>query len=302
MDNNIDEPIVSAIITTHNRKDLAEKAINSVLSQIYKNIELIVVDDASEQSISEYFRSMADQKGFTYIYINPEESLGGNHARNVGIDASKGDLIAFLDDDDEWMPEKTTLQLDFLQTHPDYGVVSCLRIKEYDFKKTVVESSKYKIEGDIHESIFASIPYVTSTIMIRRQILEDIGGFDENLRYWQEYDLAIRCAQCTKIGFVNRQLCLYRIIHNDKKRLSNNIDGWESAVKHIDKKYCNIIEKLPKEIRLGRELLIARDGQTRAMNANNRKLAIYYGKNVVRIKPSIKNYIKLIMSVLGIRW
>ena len=105
------DPLVSAVIITHNRKDLVQGAIASVLNQTYPNIELFVVDDASADGTKELLQKRAREEGFNYIYIPQAESKGGNHARNIGIQKSHGEYIAFLDDDDEWLPEKTEKQV-----------------------------------------------------------------------------------------------------------------------------------------------------------------------------------------------
>ncbi|WP_288911006.1 glycosyltransferase family 2 protein, partial [uncultured Thomasclavelia sp.] len=88
--------LVSAIITTHNRLELLKRAIQSVYNQTYSNIELIVVDDASDDGTKEW----AEQQSFKFIYIPKEKSKGGNYARNLGIKSSHGKYVAFLDDDD----------------------------------------------------------------------------------------------------------------------------------------------------------------------------------------------------------
>ncbi len=297
-----EKPLVSAVITTHDRRELAEKAINSVLNQTYSNIELIVVDDKSTQENSKYIRSIADRETFQYIYIPQEESKGGNYARNIGINNSNGKYVAFLDDDDEWMPKKIECQVKYLEEHADYGVVSCLRIKEFNYKKRVEETDKYKIEGDIHNKIFTSIPYLTSTLMIRKDILMEIGCFDEDIRYWQEYDLAIRYAQRTKTAFIHEPLCLYRIIYKDKSRLTNNLKGWEESVRYIDQKYSDLIASLPEELKKGHQLLIARDGMTRSQNSGDRKQALTYGLEIIRLRPSIKNVVKLLLIFIGVKW
>ena len=295
-------PRVSAVIITHDRCDLAVKAIESALAQTYENMEVIVVDDASTAENSDRIRAFAEERGVSYIYIPKEQSKGGNHARNVGAERADGELIAFLDDDDEWMPEKTAKQAAYLMNNRDHGVVSCLRVLEYNFKKRVNETAKYKIEGDIHNEIFTRIPFLTSTIMIRKQLLEEIGGFDENLRYWQEYDLAIRFCQKTQVYILKEHLCLYRIILKDKKRLSNNLEGWEEAVAYINHKYDDLIQQLPDDIKKKRSLLIAKDGQTRAKNAGLRKLELRYGWSVVKLKPSFRNIVKLMLSFFGFKW
>ena len=107
---------VSAIITTHNRLELLIKAINSVLNQTYENIELIIVDDNSTDGTRTYIQKLLlENKDISYIYISPDDSKGGNYARNLGINAASGEYIAFLDDDDEWLVDKIQKQINFLK-------------------------------------------------------------------------------------------------------------------------------------------------------------------------------------------
>lgn len=100
-------PLVTAIITTHNRNNLVGRAIESVLNQTYENLECIVVDDASVVSAEVVCKNYPVE----FIYIPKKESKGGNHARNVGIKAAKGEYVAFLDDDDYWLPTKIEKQV-----------------------------------------------------------------------------------------------------------------------------------------------------------------------------------------------
>ena len=114
---------VSAVITTHNRCELLLKAIESVKNQTYKNIEIIVVDDASSDSTLDKCRIL---DGIKYIRINT--SKGGNYARNVGIKNSSGHYIAFLDDDDEWYPTKIEKQLGLFDKHKNKLFQTCFII------------------------------------------------------------------------------------------------------------------------------------------------------------------------------
>ena len=112
--------LVSAIITTHNRLELLKRAIESVRTQTYSNMECIVVDDASTDGTYEYCQGQPVR----YLYIPPEESKGGNYARNRGIEMAQGEYVAFLDDDDCWLPEKTTKQVRLLE-EKRCGLVYC---------------------------------------------------------------------------------------------------------------------------------------------------------------------------------
>lgn len=123
---------VSAIITTHNRKVLLKRSIESVFSQTYPNIELIVVDDASTDGTDDYCKVLS----LRYIYISKQESKGGNYARNLGIKAATGEYVAFLDDDDYWLPSKIEKQVTLLE-NSDCELVYCGRRLEIISKDNI---------------------------------------------------------------------------------------------------------------------------------------------------------------------
>lgn len=294
-------PKVSAVIITHNRLELVKKAYFSVVNQDYSNIEIIIVDDASTDGTKEYFESI-DRKNTRYIYISPDQSKGGNYARNTGINESTGEYVALLDDDDEWKPTKTRKQVEYLQQNTSIKVVSCLRTFQYNYEKEYNESPALLPKTtDLHNSIFESIPYTTSCLMIERNALIESGCFDENLKYWQEYDLLIRLAQITRIGRINECLTLYRIINGDKHRLTNKLEGWEDAVKYVNTKYADKIELLSEESKRQRQLMIARDGAVRSDNCGNNKKKRQYLAAVVKIEPNIINIFKYIFGISKIR-
>lgn len=291
-------PLVSAIITTHNRKELLLKAIKSVLNQTYNYIELIVVDDASTDGSKLYIESHIESDILNYIYI--EKSKGGNHARNVGISMAKGDFIAFLDDDDEWLETKIAKQINYLLLHPNYDVVSCARIFEYDFqKREKMNINDLPNGGDMKQSIWCTLAFVTSTLMFRTEFLKKIGMFDEQLKCWQDYELMIRSAQSTNIGVIKEYLVLYRSSNNDKHRLSTNLPKWESSVEYINKKHKDLIDKLPSQNLNGYLKNIAIDGLCRTENKISKKK---YLKLLYKAEPTLKNLIKYILNIKNLQF
>ena len=148
-------------------------------------------------------------------------------------------------------------------------------MREIDYSRNLPETRE-KIEGDVSELIFTCTPYMTSTIMVNKSLLNQCGMFDEDLKYWQDYEFGIRFSQHSKVGCVKECLCLYRIVHSDKKKLSNQLVGWEEAVSYIDDKHRSLIDELPKEIAIKHQLLIAKDGQNRANNIGDRRKKISY--------------------------
>lgn len=294
------EKLVSAIITTHNRKQLFIKALNSVINQTYKNIEILVVDDGSEDGTKEYMESN-EFSNVKYLYIPKEKSKGGNYARNIGIKESKGSYIAFLDDDDEWNKEKIKKQVKYLEDNPEIGIVTCAREYEYNFKKKKKQKIEDIVEGNLKEKIFTMMPYTTSSIMLKRNILFEIGLFDENLKCWQDYELLIRICQKTNVGVVKDYLLLYRVITSDKKRITNNFNIFEESVKIIENKHKDLIMKLPENIKKKHYALIAKDGAKRAERINQKEITRKYLQIALKNEPNLKNLIKFILNKSKVR-
>lgn len=257
--------LVSAIITTHNRLTLLKRAIESVYAQTYPNIELIVIDDNSTDGTKEY----CENQPFQYIYIPPTESRGGNYARNLGIKAAKGEYIAFLDDDDYWLPEKTEKQIALIE-NKDCELVHCGRKLEIVtpqgiiYRDTLPNPSDY---GDMHKKILLKFCTTTTNILAKRSALIDVGMFDENLGFWQEYELTIRMAQRKPFYFVNEVLSVYRVDVKDGQRLTNKYDKWKQAVRYIHTKHADLYNKLNTKERLKVYFLVISDAMVRCKSA-----------------------------------
>ena len=276
-------PLVSAIITTHNRKQLLKEAVDSVLSQTYPYIECIVVDDASEDGTENYIQEYISATAIKYIYINKTETKGGNYARNRGILAARGEFIAFLDDDDEWMPAKIEKQIALAQV-TGAGFIYCGRIFETNFdaitryEEDIYNARKY-MSGYIMNEALTRVISVTSTMMIKRDLLIDVGMFDESINAWQEYELALRVLQRTMAAVVRENLVLYRII--DNTRISNKIGTWEVSMKIIDEKYKELIKNLLWIDRVRRKLYVNIDGYQRSKNAGVRRKQLKYAAKIL---------------------
>lgn len=234
---------VSAIITTHNRIECLKYAIDSVKRQTYKNIECIVVSDNSSDGTNEYCASVDDLK---LVIIPESESQGGNYARNLGIKTSTGEFVAFLDDDDIWNSTKIEKQLK-LALEKNVDCVYCGLNRNYYKNGHIVTSTPQLpnpiMRGDVSKEILCRIMTTTSCLMVRRTALLNIGCFDENIKFWQEYELTIRLAQITKIFYVNEALCEYMVNADDKNRLTNKVDGWKTSVAYIYHKHKGLYDK-----------------------------------------------------------
>ena len=256
---------VSSIITTHNRLPLLKRAIESVFAQTYNNIELIVVDDGSTDGTEEYCKSQQ----FIYIRILPGQGHGGNYARNLGIKAASGEYCAFLDDDDYWLPKKIEKQVALIETK-DCELVHCGRRLEIvsskgtHYRDLLPSPLHY---GDMHKKILLTICTTTTNILAKRQSLINVGMFDEDLKFWQEYELTIRMAQRKPFYFVNEVLSVYRVDTSDRGRLTNKYYEWKEAVRYIHRKHAALYAKLNVFERASVQVLILGDAITRSKNA-----------------------------------
>jgi glycosyltransferase involved in cell wall biosynthesis len=276
-------PLVSAIITTHNRLGLLKKAISSVFNQTYEPVECIIVDDASTDGTKEYCSQLTN---IMYIRIEPNESKGGNYARNLGIRQANGKYIAFLDDDDEWLPEKTSIQVEFLNKHPNVKLVYCGSVVHLitDTKTTTYfQYPNVLNKGKIGKRIFYSMLSTISTMMVCKETLFSVGLFDESLSCWQDYELTIRICQIAEVDFVYQCLILYRQNLEDENRISNKYEQWRTATDLIRQKHEKLYKTLYFHERWMQKILFYSDAANRCMVSDdkqgyriNLKKTLYY--------------------------
>jgi glycosyltransferase involved in cell wall biosynthesis len=204
-------PSVSIIIPTYNRADLLPRAIDSVLCQSYQDIEIIVVDDASSDSTCNVIQKYIDKK---LIYIRRSVKGGGGVSRNTGIQRAKGNYIAFLDDDDEWMPDKLLEQIQHLKGNPRCGMVYTGYFIVDSRTSSMAPNKKYEYvsyEALLKENCVGP----TSTYLIRKSCFDNVGLFDESLPSCQDWDLLIRLAKRYPISVIDKPLVKY-YTHNDR--------------------------------------------------------------------------------------
>ncbi len=279
--------MVSAIITTHNRLTLLKRAIESVKLQTYRNIELIVVSDGSEDGTKEYCET---QKGLKFLHIPPEDSHGANHARNIGALNANGEYIAFLDDDDLWLPQKTEMQLNALVQNPDCDVCCCNHYIINEYSQKYFENVWYKnlslnsyIEKiDVAKKCLYQYQAITSELMIRKEALLRIGLFDEALTAAQETEMLIRLFQISKLIRIHVSLVVYNESNvNTARRTSCNIQNWKKSINYIYKKHHTLFQKLNKieriQVSYNQYALTA----LKYKNSNQRLMQQYY---ILRMK------------------
>jgi glycosyltransferase involved in cell wall biosynthesis len=230
-----DDPLVSVIIPTYNRSGTIGRAITSVLNQTYNNFELIIIDDNSGDDTEKIVQSFDDPR---LRYIKHDTNRGGGAARNTGIRVAEGEYIAFQDSDDEWMPQKLSMQLPGFQGKRDNGVVFSRMMRIYEDHHTVFPSQVEYSSDEFHKAMFW-INYVgTPTAVVRKELLDRIEGFDERLPRLQDWDLFIRLSAITSFHFVPEPLVKVYIQDNS---LTTNADYLAQSIDIFCNKYHSLI-------------------------------------------------------------
>lgn len=205
----VHQPVVSVVIPTRNRSRLVARAVGSVQRQTYPQLEIIVVDDASNDDTAAVVQSLADAR---IRYVRHERNRGGAAARNTGIRAATGDYIAFLDDDDEWEPEKTAAQLPALAA---CDVVLCTGDKTPGAGRG---TRKVVRLDDLRLGRFTAGG--TGVLMAKAHVLRQTM-FDETLPRYQDWDLFIRIALKHKVEYLDLPLVRYN--DGDHFRITNSV-------------------------------------------------------------------------------
>lgn len=212
--------LVSVVIPTHNRAHLIGRAIASVSGQTYGDLQILVVDDCSSDATGSVVASCGDPR---VEYYRHATNLGGSAARNTGIRQARGEFVAFLDDDDEWLPDKIEKQLAVLAGNPAFGMVYCGRHYIDDGTGRVLKSVEATAHGTLYRALLrANCIGTTSAALIRRECLDLVGGFDETLPGCQDWDLWIRIAKHYPIGSVPEPLVRF---HIHDIRMTSNLEA-----------------------------------------------------------------------------
>ncbi len=274
---------VSVVIPTHNRADLLPRAVRSALSQTYPVKEVIVVSDGSEDDTDKVMEELcAEDPRVQYVSYHPNK--GGNYARNMGIKKSQGDVVAFLDDDDEWHEDKIYRQLSLMSSDENIGIV-CTAINNIHVSENVsnvfIPPAPYDCEKEI---LLKNCIGSTTTAMVRRKVFEQVGMFDEKLPALQDYDMWVRICQKYKVGVVDVP-CVDYYNYENSSQISGNTKKYIEAERAITTKYDKLIENLSRSEKAKRksyfDILISKKG----MRNGEASIAIKYGVRSFFVRP-----------------
>lgn len=239
-------PAVSVIIPTYNRGSWLAETVESVLTQSFTDFELLVVDDGSTDdtaSVMKHFPSVR--------YFRGNENLGVSYARNEGLRHAGGRYICFLDSDDLWKKDKLKSQVDWMDQRPEYVVSYTDEIWIRNGVRVNPMKKHQKCSGDIFNDCLPLCIVSPSSAMIRSELFDEIGNFDESLPACEDYDFWLRIAAHYPFHFIPRKLIVKRGGHPDQ--LSKKYWGMDRfrvqalekllKLEGLDARRCAIVRK-----------------------------------------------------------
>jgi len=256
---------ISVIIPTYNRCDLLKRAINSVIKQTITPKEIIIVDNGSTDQTYQMVSSL-----FPEINYFIEKKRGVSAARNKGILESKSKWIAFLDSDDAWKPTKLEKQMEYSVFNQDKYRIIHTDETWYRNKKFLNQLKKHKKSGgNIFKNSLQLCCISPSSVVLKKQIFDDYGLFDENLEVCEDYDMWIRITSKEEVGFLDSPLVLKYGGHSDQ--LSKKFWGMDrfrikSLEKNLKNEHFSKSQKINVLVTLIERLTIVSDGALKRGN------------------------------------
>lgn len=192
---------ISVIIPTYNRKNTLPRAVESVLNQTYKPVEIIIVDDGSTDGTKEWFSEM-----YPLVHYIYQVNSGVSSARNTGINSARGDWIALLDSDDEWLPDKLELQVKLLQNNAELRFCHTNEIWIRNGVRINQRKKHQKYGGNIFKKCLDICRISPSSSLFHTSVIKDVGLFDESLDVCEDYDLWLRITAKYPVLFLDQPL------------------------------------------------------------------------------------------------
>jgi glycosyltransferase involved in cell wall biosynthesis len=208
-------PEVSVIIPTYNRRAMVREAIDSVLAQTAPSFELIVVDDGSSDGTAEDLARLVAERAGT-VRIERTANRGPAAARNRGVAMARAPLVAFLDSDDLWAPEKLERHLEFMRAKPCCAISQTNETWIRNGRRVNPGMRHRKRAGDFFVDSLRTCLVSPSAVLMRKELLDSIGGFDEDMRAAEDYDLWLRIQVEHEIGLLDEPLTTRHAGHPDQ--------------------------------------------------------------------------------------
>lgn len=235
-------PRISVILPTFNREQFIADAIQSVLSQSYRDFELIVVDDGSTDRTAEIVSSIRDPR----LASVRQENRGRSYARNVALNLAQGEFVAFLDSDDLYVPGKLEMQAAYMDRHPEAGMIytsaRCIDQQGHDLPARYRATHSGKIYK--HIAFFRPVTITLPTVMVRRELLTKVGGFDDRMSRFEDTDMWRRLSKETIIHAIDVDTCKLRT-HASNSLPAQNPDEIATSLEYYAGKIRDEDSELP---------------------------------------------------------
>lgn len=262
-----ERPLVSVIMNCFNSEKYLREAIDSVLAQSYRHWELIIWDNCSVDATAKISKSYADER---ILYYKAEHHTALGEARNLAISVSHGDLIAFLDSDDVWLPEKLEKQVPLFNS-PEVGLVICDAIS-FNKHRTLLRlyQKRKPPTGMVFRQLLGEYFVWMVTAMIRRKSFESLDyGFNARYEVCEEYDLFVRIGYAWELAYVDQVLAMYRV-HGDSLTLTRGdlfpveqrliLNKFKQEIVDFEDDYHDQIFALQRDIDVNEAILFWRNG------------------------------------------
>jgi glycosyltransferase involved in cell wall biosynthesis len=284
-------PSVSVILPTRNRAKVLRESLDSVLHQTWDDLELIIVDDASEDDTADLVGSIYDPR---LRYHRRRSRGGGAAARNDGAALARANLLAFQDSDDLWAPEKLRLQMVAMMTRPeDVGLHYCGLRREVNGRPLEIPRQDEFIEGRVYERLLSGNVIGTPCVLVRRHAFEFVGGFDARLGRLQDWELWLRLAvhydfACLRDYLVNAR--------RSEDSISNDDSAFVDALCFVVERHASALRSRP-EILKAHLVWIAEE----AYRCSRRRDALVACSRSLVLRPTVRDLSLGLRLILGER-
>lgn len=240
-------PLISIVTPTYNRADFIKYTIESALAQTYPNFEMLIIDDGSTDITEDVVSRYQD----TRIIYEKQANKGQSVARNRAIEKSRGEFICFLDSDDIWFPNKLEISLAAFRDNPSIDIFYSDRTTIDENGKEISQKNMRRHSGFIASKLLKDNFISMTTVMVRKKCFDELGVFDTNERWAEDYELWLRFASKYCFFYQPIYLAAYRVMEN---QLSSNklvrLRANENIILNFLEKYPHVISAKEKKIGL----------------------------------------------------
>lgn len=292
-------PDVSVVLPTHNGKKGLVASVDSVLAQERVDVEVIIVDDNSGTETAAICARLAKCDN-RIVVVRNESNLGAAESRNVGVELARADVVAFMDDDDYWYPEKLSRQLCELNNDERVGLVGCGRYQRFTDDDVGYVSIPRKEEFSYEELLIENWLGGTSSVIVRKVAFLEVGGFRKQFPAREEYDLWLRISRYWKVRVVRALLMEYRHALG-RERISSDVQRYVRGSELLNELHVDSIQALSNTLRRRRMAAQYQFIAAQAIKVNSRWLSFKYSLRAFVLSPSIRSASGAVIAPFGYR-